>query len=504
MERVKDDATRFAKYRDDPVGFARDVLGLPVFEQHGTGIWRKQREILEAVRDHRLVTVRSGHGTGKTHSLAILVLWWLYGRQGTVVTTASGWEQVRTVLWRQIHLLLHQAKVYLPRLPEHPLQTELAITETWKAFGRSVDNPTAFQGIHDPRLLVVIDEAPGIKAEVHRALRSLVTGRENRLIMIGNPVEYGGAFWESHQPESRFHQIHVDCYDHPNLVEQRELIPGAVTQEWVHEQAEEHGEGSPEFLARVRGEFPTEGTSAVFSQRVVDRAMDEARYAEAREQALQGKDPVVFALDVARFGKNKTVLVERRGGVIVSMEAWQGHDATVTQDRVVALIGSVRDSGAPIGALVVDETGLGGPVLDHLRRAMPWCTMVGFNGGRAARDGIYANRRSEAYLRVRRTWFDQDAVRLPYHRQLRADLLAPTYGFNATSKLQVERKEQLERRGVESPDYGDAVLMAFVNDWTQDAPQLVEPTRDQDPSILEELVPKDEGENPFEALPGWA
>jgi hypothetical protein len=190
--------------------------------------------------------------------------------------------------------------------------------------------------------------------------------------------------------------------------------------------------------------------------------------------------------------------------VIVNLDAWQGHDAVVTQDRVVALVQAARDAGGQVSALVVDEVGLGGPVLDHLRKAMPWCNIVGFHSGRPARDNIYNNRRSELWLRVKRQWFDSDRARLPYHRQLRTDLLSPTYGFNSSSKLQVERKEQLERRGIESPDWADAVLMSWASEWHLDPvePGAVGPG--QDPEVLENLVPLDEGQGPYQAFPGWA
>src|SRR5690349_12989939 len=48
----------FARYRDNPVGFAEDVLGLKV--------WEKMRAILEAVAGHRKVAVRSGHKVSKS------------------------------------------------------------------------------------------------------------------------------------------------------------------------------------------------------------------------------------------------------------------------------------------------------------------------------------------------------------------------------------------------------------------------------------------------------
>jgi hypothetical protein len=39
--------------------------------------WSKQRAVLEAVRDHQRVAVRSAHGVGKTSIAARVVLWWL-------------------------------------------------------------------------------------------------------------------------------------------------------------------------------------------------------------------------------------------------------------------------------------------------------------------------------------------------------------------------------------------------------------------------------------------
>ena len=53
----------------DPARFAQNVL------RHS--IWSKQAEILRAVRDHPLVAVKSCHASGKTFSIAEIVLWWM-------------------------------------------------------------------------------------------------------------------------------------------------------------------------------------------------------------------------------------------------------------------------------------------------------------------------------------------------------------------------------------------------------------------------------------------
>ena len=50
------------RYRDDPVRFFREVLGVDP--------WHKQIEIIQAVRAHKRVAVKSGHKVSKSHTAA--------------------------------------------------------------------------------------------------------------------------------------------------------------------------------------------------------------------------------------------------------------------------------------------------------------------------------------------------------------------------------------------------------------------------------------------------
>jgi hypothetical protein len=56
-------------YLHDPVGFITERLG-----EH---VWSKQRQIAEAVRDHRRVAVPSAHETGKSFIAARIAAWWI-------------------------------------------------------------------------------------------------------------------------------------------------------------------------------------------------------------------------------------------------------------------------------------------------------------------------------------------------------------------------------------------------------------------------------------------
>ncbi len=86
-------------YAKDPVGWARDVLGIH--------LWSRQQQIAESVRDHPRTAVRSGHGVGKTLVAAVIVLWFLdTHRSSRVITTATKWSQVEKLLWHEISQLL--------------------------------------------------------------------------------------------------------------------------------------------------------------------------------------------------------------------------------------------------------------------------------------------------------------------------------------------------------------------------------------------------------------
>jgi hypothetical protein len=124
-------------------------------------------------------------------------------------------------------------------------------------------------------------------------------------------------------------------------------------------------------------------------------------------------------------------------------------------------------------AVFVDGTGIGWGVVDRL--AQLGCSRaVGINfGGRAERtDGgeaaaRYANKRAEMW------GFMKDWVRsgcLPDDADLVADLGNVEYGYDGSDALLLERKDDMRRRGLASPDDGDALALTFAypvakRDW---------------------------------------
>lgn len=56
----------------------------------------------------------------------------------------------------------------------------------------------------------------------------------------------------------------------------------------------------------------------------------------------------------------------------------------------------------------------------------------------------------------------EGVIRLPAGRPRSADLTAVDYGYDATDAIRLERKDDIWKRGLASPDDGDALALTFA------------------------------------------
>ena len=174
---MRDD--RFAHYRDDPVAFVSEVLGVHLYS--------RQREVIEAVRDHERVACKAGNAVGKTISAACVMLAWLAGGPGSVVVSTSATEaQLRRVLWRETRRRYRAAREFFHGATV--TEAEIRLRDDWLAVGFSTDTPEAMQGVHAERVLVVVDEASGVQEAIFDAIEGLLAGGDAHVLMIGNPL----------------------------------------------------------------------------------------------------------------------------------------------------------------------------------------------------------------------------------------------------------------------------------------------------------------------------
>lgn len=162
----------------------------------------------------------------------------------------------------------------------------------------------------------------------------------------------------------------------------------------------------------------------------------------------------MFGVDVARFGDDRSVLLARNVDQVIEIHSWRGLDTMQTAAKVAEMATRMSPD-----AIFVDGAGVGGGVVDRLKGLNYKCFDVNA-GSKATDDRRYLNRRAEMWGQMR-DWL-RDRGGIPDMPDLVDDLLSPLYKFDASNRIQLEKKEEMKARGLASPDVGDALALTFA------------------------------------------
>ena len=453
---------RWARYRNDPVGFVTEGLG--------EGVWSKQVQILRSVRDNKRTAVPACHAPGKSHIAARAIAWWISvhpAEKVRVVTTATTFRQVRGILWPHIRRI-HAAH----NLPGEVLTTEWKIDDIVVADGFSPadHNETAVQGIHAEHLLVVVDEAGGISTTIGNAIEALMTGGHTRLLLLGNPpTDHIGSWFERACNSDLYNVIPIDAFATPNFTGEPvgEWAKNLVDHEWVNDVTREFGEESAFVQARVHARFPRTTTN-------VTLPIDWLESATVDEPTREG--PVRIGVDVAADGGDEFVIARVDGTCGHIVHASSNNDNAVeVAGTVLNIIHRAQEDHARQNIhervrVKIDSIGVGWGVASLLKE---WgnesrhnADIIAVNVSERAYDnGKFANQRAEMWWNLR-TLIQPDEtgrqdVTLAVDRKTIAQLTAPTYRANSSGRIQIEAKADMKRRGVSSPDRAEAILLAL-------------------------------------------
>ncbi len=448
-------ARRRERWGTDPVGWVGGRLG-----QH---VWSKQREVLESVRDNRRTAVKSGHGVGKSHTAALATAWWLDTHTpGTafVVTTAPTGAQVKAILWRYIRRM-HAAAA----LPGRVNQTEWHLGGELVAFGRKPSDhaESSFQGIHALYVLVILDEACGIPANLWVSADALTTNDGCALLAIGNPDNPASEFRKVCAPGSGWHVITINAFDSPNLTGEEvppEVAQALVGRAWIEEKRGEWGEDNPIYRSKVLGEFTQDGTWQV----VRSSDLAKCRIGAGRKPTPAESSPVELGVDVGG-GSDETVIRERRGRL--AGREWRDHTDRPEQIIPMVLM-AIRQTGAT--SVKIDSIGVGAGVVGELRNAAGRgehaAQVVAVNVAESASDSEkFANLRAELWWTIGREMSERhewDLSGMENADTTCAQLLEPQWTTDGRGRILVEPKRDVIKRLGRSPDNADALLLAFA------------------------------------------
>lgn len=424
-------------------------------------IWDKLEEISNAIVENRRVVVPSGHGIGKTWLMARIALWFLYCHYpAKVITTAPTWNQVEKLLWSEI-AMAHSSSVH--PLKGRILLTQLKIEEDWFAIGFSTKGTNAereygapkFQGYHSPNMMIILDEGPGVDHAIWLASETLITGDNNKIVAIGNPTSPTGDFFDACK-SPLWKKIEVSSFDHPNIKENKSIVPGAVTRDWIEERRSEWGDDSPLWIAKILGQFPAEGTDTLIP----------LTWAEACVGLpLEPIGSKHLGVDVARYGGDSTVFTIMLGRVVLPQEVYNKKDTNFTTGRT-----EVLNKEHAFDAIGVDDGSMGGGVVDNLENDGIDVDAVIF-GGSAIEDERFENMKAEIFwnLRedVRLTYeavkagkLENARISLPDDKELINQLCSIKYSYTRKGKIKIETKDDMKKRGLKSPDKADSLAIA--------------------------------------------
>jgi hypothetical protein len=503
-------ARRLADYEvwaREPVRFVQDVL------RTQPDPW--QADALDALMEEPRVGVRSSHGAGKTALLSWATIWFTTCRTfSKVPTTAPTFnKQVRDVLWADIY---HYWRLAQQAGGAAWLTEEFEITSTrfqhvehrneWFAVGIASKEAINLEGYKAPHILVIFDEAKGIPRAVWEAVVGMQTTLDAKMLVASTP---GGPTGEFYKLFTAHRQTWKTLFVvHPASLRDTLRRPAAppysrggtyyserVPASWVEMCRQEWGEDSPVFVARTVGDFPSvEGDVLIPYSWLSD--------AEDREDGIPG--PCVVGCDVARYGRDRTVLLGGRGGTLEYGESLArtpaesispteleiGPDPKRPRYRSVpATADACRRVRQLIGAetIAIDDDGVGGGPADILAKKGERVVPIAFGASptdrpktpeeRARRqakhmlDTRFVNLKAEMAWKLREA-FEQGLIalgRLP--KGIKDALVAQTsmvrYEMNSAGQIKIIDPDEQDPyaqaagniEGRKSPDHFHALLL---------------------------------------------
>lgn len=438
------------KFVDDPYNFVRFAFPWgeegPLKDHTGPDTWQENflKRLGEEIRKPGISPIqcatRSGHGIGKSALIAWIILWFISTRPHPQIRiTANTRDQLLKTTFRELalwhkrainsHWFVYTAtKLYRTDAPE----TWFAAAVPWSA-----ENSEAFAGLHADHVLVIFDEASNIHENIWTVTQGAMTTAKPLWLTFGNPTRNSGSFYECFGSQShRWITTRVDS--RTSKLANKELL-----QTWI----DDYGIGSDFVKVRVLGEFPSAGSTQFIPSDLVERAM-------RNHVMTDGQETRVLAVDVARFGDDQTIFLERRGSQVLPLTKYRGLDTM----QVAALVAERIDAVQP-DCTFVDGTGLGAGVVDRLR-SLNYRVIDVQAGGKPDDPEKYFNKRAEMWGRARE-WLRGD-VELPPDDGLKSALTGLEYGYSAKMAIQLEKKEDMKKRGLASPDEADALAYSFA------------------------------------------
>jgi len=415
--------------------------------QIGEEVRKRGFDGIHAVKPLQMSTA-SGHGIGKSALVSWIIRWIMDTRPFCKgIVTANTGEQLRTKTWSELakwhHMGITKHWFTLTSGAGSMSYYHVAHRETWRCDAQTCreENSESFAGLHaaNSTPFYIFDEASAVPDKIWEVREGGLTDGEPMTFDFGNPTRNTGAFFRNMQGKTR--DRYIKRFINSEDVEQ-------TNKELFRQWEQDYGRDSDFYRVRVLGQFPKAGSLQFIPMDLFDKNVGKAVY-------VGPSDPLVMGVDVARFGDDRSVIWMRHGrdAATPGFKIYKEVDTMTLASEIARLNVEYRPD-----TIFVDGGGVGGGVIDRCRQLGVDVVEVNF-GGKATNEQ-YANLRAQMWGNLREAL--KDGIALPVDEDLRADLTSVEYGYNLRSQIQLEKKDDMKKRGLSSPDLADALALTYV------------------------------------------
>ena len=346
----------------------------------------------------------------------------------------------------------------------------------WFAVARTATKPENMQGFHEDNMLFIVDEASGVADPIMEAILGTLSGKNNKLLMCGNPTRNSGTFFDAFNSDRALYKCHtISSVNSPR-----------TNKENIETLIRKYGRESNVILVRVFGEFPKQENDVFIMLSSIEQCG--SKVYELPEE--KGMPYIIFGVDVARFGDDETVIYRNVKGKLKIVVHRHGQDLMATVgDIVVQYKKAIKEFPEYKGRIYVniDDTGLGGGVTDRLKEVkreqdLHRLFVIPVNvaeridtdtkEGKEAAD--YYNNLTTHMWAVLRELLENRQIEIEDDADTFAQLSIRKYFMASNGKLELESKKEMKKRGASSPDRADAAALSTylgkVKKYTGSAP----------------------------------
>lgn len=441
---MKSEAINF--YIDHPVEFAIDILKVqPTLEQQA---------VMNDVAKFPMVSVKSGHGVGKS-ALESWIIWWYISTRPypKILCTAPTKHQLHDILWAEVSKWKRNSK----SLDEDFEWTSEKIylkgsQEEWFAIARTSNKPDALQGTHAEHVLIIIDEASGVPDIVFEPVLGSMSTIDAKLLMCGNPTQLVGFFYESHTTKRELYKTHT--------------IDGSkcerVDKNYVQTIIDMFGKDSDVYRVRVAGEFPKSNPDSFIGLDMI----------RTEKKVIDVVESIDLGVDVARYGDDESVVATTYNkSQVEKLNVFKHNDTMRLTGQIVNIIKMLNLKYPSIIVRVkIDCDGLGVGVYDRLKEVIVEKNLkakaiechFGGKGGKVSYDEPIEYYNSTGIMwGTLRSKLKNNEITIPNNEELIKQITNRKYFINSDGTIKLERKEDMKKRNVHSPDRADAVVLSL-------------------------------------------